>query len=162
MQGQNLLLARRYTERADRAHNGRIVTMRSNLRPLPADLRCKSPAGQRVRRWLRPSRDTAMRYPSGQWFTCWNGEIVRGAFIIDAHDREIIAWCAVVNAGIAGSDLCDMMLTAVEARFCGHRAPHQIEILTPSHRYCVSTAGQWITAHPTLLKTRVSSPASSA
>ncbi len=24
-------------------------------------------------------------------FTCWNGEVVRGAFIIDAHDREIIA-----------------------------------------------------------------------
>lgn len=23
-------------------------------------------------------------------FTCWNGYIVRGAFIIDAHDREVI------------------------------------------------------------------------
>lgn len=25
----------------------------------------------------------------------WNGEIVRMAFIIDAFDREIIAWAAV-------------------------------------------------------------------
>jgi transposase InsO family protein len=55
---------------------------------------------------------------------------VRGAFIIDAHDREIIAWCAIVNAGIAGSDVRDMMLAAVETRFGAHRAPHQIEMLT--------------------------------
>lgn len=67
MQTQNLLLARRYTEREDRAHDGKVVTLRSNLR------RCSD----------------------GFEFTCWNGEIVRGAFIIDAHDREIIAWCAV-------------------------------------------------------------------
>ena len=52
MQAQNLLLARRYSERSDRAHNGKVVTMRSNLRPLSADLLCKSPAGQRVQRRL--------------------------------------------------------------------------------------------------------------
>lgn len=32
MQAQNLLLARHYSERSDRAHNGKIVTIRSNLR----------------------------------------------------------------------------------------------------------------------------------
>jgi hypothetical protein len=32
MQGQNLLLARQYAERSDRAHNGKVVTLRSNLR----------------------------------------------------------------------------------------------------------------------------------
>lgn len=32
MQAPNLLLARPYTERSDRAHNGKIVTQRSNLR----------------------------------------------------------------------------------------------------------------------------------
>lgn len=63
-------------------------------------------------------------------FPCWNGDIVRCAFILDAHDREIIAWCAVVNKGISGSDVCDMMLAAVEARFGGHRAPHQVEMLS--------------------------------
>jgi transposase InsO family protein len=89
MQGQSLLLARHYTERSERTHNGKVVTMRSNLR------------------WCS----------DGFEFTCWNGDIVRGAFIIDAHDREIIAWCAVVNAGISGSDVRDMMLAAVEARF---------------------------------------------
>lgn len=102
MQAQNLLLARPYTERSDRAHNGKIVTLRSNLR------------------WCS----------DGFEFTCWNGDIVRGAFIIDAHDREIISWCAVANMGISGSDVRDMMLAAVEARFCGHRASHQVEMLT--------------------------------
>ena len=52
-------------------------------------------------------------------FTCWNSDVVRGAFIIDAHDREIISWRAVVNAGISGSDIRDMMLEAVERRFGG-------------------------------------------
>ena len=84
MRGQNLLLARRYTERDDRAHDGKVVTMRSNLR------------------WCS----------DGFEFTCWNGDIVRGAFIIDAHDREIIDWCVVANAGISGSDVRDMMLAA--------------------------------------------------
>lgn len=102
MQAQNLLLARPYTERTDRAHNGKVVTLRSNLR------------------WCS----------DGFEFTCWNGDIVRGAFIIDAHDREIISWCAVVNAGISGSDVRDMMLAAVETRFGGHRAPRQIEMLS--------------------------------
>jgi len=55
---------------------------------------------------------------------------VRGAFIIDAHDREIVSWCAVANMGISGSDVRDMMLAAVEARFRGHRAPHQVEMLS--------------------------------
>lgn len=102
MQAQDLLLARPYTERTDRAHSGKVVTLRSNLR------------------WCS----------DGFEFTCWNGDIVRGAFIIDAHDREIISWCAVVNAGISGSDVRDMMLAAVEARFGGYRAPHQVEMLT--------------------------------
>jgi hypothetical protein len=35
--------------------------------------------------------------------------------LIDAVDREIIAWTAVANAGISGSDVRDMMLEAVES-----------------------------------------------
>jgi len=102
MQAQNLLLARRYSERSDRAHNGRVVTMRSNLR------------------WCS----------DGFEFTCWNGDMVRNAVIIDAHDREIISWCAVVNAGISGSDVRDMMLAAVEARLRGYRAPNEVEMFS--------------------------------
>jgi len=89
MRAHALLLARKYEIRPDYGHEGKVVTMRSNLR------------------WCS----------DGFEFHCWNGDVVRGAFIIDAHDREIISWRAVVNAGISGSDVRDMMLEAVERRF---------------------------------------------
>jgi transposase InsO family protein len=41
-----------------------------------------------------------------------------------------IAWRAVANAGISGSDVRDMMLEAVEKRFGAHRAPHPVEKLS--------------------------------
>ncbi len=97
-----MLLARRYTERPEYGHDGVVVAIRSNLR------------------WCS----------DGFEFTCWNSEIVRGAFIIDAHDREIIAWRAVANAGISGSDVRDIMLEAVETRFAGLRATSAIEMLS--------------------------------
>jgi putative transposase len=102
MQAHSLLLARQYTERPEHVHDGKVIVMRSNLR------------------WCS----------DGFEFTCWNGDIVRGAFIIDAHDREIIAWRAVVNAGISGSDIRDIMLEAVERRFGAYRTPWVIEMLS--------------------------------
>jgi transposase InsO family protein len=97
-----LLLARRYTERPDYGHDGVVVAIRSNLR------------------WCS----------DGFEFSCWSGEVIRGAFIIDAHDREIIAWRAVVGAGISGSDVRDMMLEAVERRFGGLHATSPVELLS--------------------------------
>ena len=102
MQANQLLLSRSYTERPDLPHDGKVIVMRSNLR------------------WCS----------DGFEFTCWNGEVIRIAFIIDAHDREIIAWRAVVNGGISGSDIRDMMLEAVEKRCGALRAPETIEMLT--------------------------------
>jgi transposase InsO family protein len=102
MQAHGLLLARKYTKRPEHVHDGKVIVMRSNLR------------------WCS----------DGFEFTCWNGDIIRGAFIIDAHDREIIAWRAVVNAGISGSDIRDIMLEAVERRFGTYRAPAVVEMLT--------------------------------
>jgi putative transposase len=46
------------------------------------------------------------------------------AFIIDAFDREVIAWSAVCGAGISGSDVRYMMLEAVET--CFDRRGHDI------------------------------------
>ena len=102
MQANQLLLSRRYTERPDLPHDGKVIVMRSNLR------------------WCS----------DGFEFTCWNGDVIRIAFIIDAHDREIIAWRGVVNCGISGSDFRDMMLEAVEKRCGTLRAPETIEMLT--------------------------------
>ncbi len=87
--------------RADYGHDGVVGAIRSNLR------------------WCS----------DGFEFTCWNGEVVRGAFIIDAHDREIIAWRAVANAGISGSDVRDIMLEAEET-LRRMRAPVPVEMLS--------------------------------
>ena len=102
MKMHGLLLERHSGDRPGRTHDGKVVVMRSNLR------------------WCS----------DGFEFTCWNGEIVRGAFVIDAHDREIIAWRAVTGGGISGSDVREIMLEAVEARFGTTRAPSPIEWLS--------------------------------
>jgi putative transposase len=101
--GNNAMLLEKHTAvRKGRVHDGKVMVMRSNLR------------------WCS----------DGLEFACWNGELIRLAFIIDAFDREIIAWAAVANAGISGSDVRDMMLEAVEKRFGATRAPHAIEHLS--------------------------------
>ena len=102
MKQHGLLLARYTAERPGRVHDGKVIVMRSNLR------------------WCS----------DGLEFTCWNGEVVRMAFAIDAHDREIIAWRAVAGGGISGDMVRDMMLEAVETRFGALRAPHAIEWLS--------------------------------
>lgn len=99
MSNHAMILEKHTAVRKGRVHDGKVMVMRSNLR------------------WCS----------DGLEFTCWNGEVVRLAFIIDAFDREIISWAAVANAGISGSDVRDMMLKAVEKRFGGTRAPHVIE-----------------------------------
>ena len=63
-------------------------------------------------------------------FACWNGEVVRMAFIIDAFDREIIAFTALSGSGVSGSDIRDLMLGAVETRFRALRAPKPVEHLS--------------------------------
>jgi transposase InsO family protein len=63
-------------------------------------------------------------------FACGNVEIVRVGFVIDAHDREIIAWRRVADGGISGSDVHDMMLECVEKRFATIPAPHPVEWLS--------------------------------
>lgn len=63
-------------------------------------------------------------------FTCWNGEVIWAAFVIDACDREVIAWTAVANAGVSGSDIRDMMLEVVKKWFGDIRAPLPLEWLS--------------------------------
>ena len=102
MKIHGLLLQRHSGNRPGRVHDGKVEVMRSNLR------------------WCSDAFE----------ITCWNGDIVRVAFVIDAHDREAIAWCAVAGAGISGSDIRDLMLEAVEKRFKLLRAPAPVEWLS--------------------------------
>ena len=101
MKCNSLLLERSGLPRSERVHDGKVVMLRSNLR------------------WCS----------DGLEFACWNGDIIRAAFLIDAHDREVIAWRAVSGVGISGSDIRDMLLEAVERRFGACRVPEVIEVL---------------------------------
>ena len=123
MKDHNLLLSGKYTERPAHVHD-EGHRMRSNLRPLPAELRCTSPAGQRV---------------LGRVQVHLLERRHRGAFIIDAHDREFIARRAVVTAGISGSVIRDIMPEAVERRFGTCRAPSVIEMLSVNGSPCIAT-----------------------
>ena len=60
----------------------------------------------------------------GLEFTCWNGEVVRLAFALDCHDREVISWVAT-TAGISGEMIRDMMVDCVEKRFGAMRGDCQ-------------------------------------
>jgi putative transposase len=100
MKKHGLLLARHTGRRRPRAHDGRIVTLRSNVR------------------WCS----------GGLEFTCWSGEVVRVAFALDCHDREVIGWVAT-TAGISGEMIRDLMVERVETRFAAPRAPHSVQWL---------------------------------
>jgi putative transposase len=102
MKRQGLLLQRHSGRRKGRLHDGKVVVMRSNLR------------------WCSDVFE----------ITCWNGDIVRIVFVIDAHDREVLAWHAAAGTGISGSMVRDLMLKAVELRFGTVQAPHAVEWLS--------------------------------
>ncbi len=99
---QGWLLERWTANRPGRVHDGKVIVMRSNLR------------------WCSDAFEIA----------CWNTEVVRVVFLIDAFDREIIGWDGVANQGVSGSMVRDLMLQAVEQRFNALQAPHTVEFLS--------------------------------
>jgi putative transposase len=101
MKKHGLLLARHTGRRRPREHDGQVATIRSNIR------------------WCSDALE----------FTCWNGEIVRIAFALDCHDREVIGWTATI-AGISGEMIRDMMVHCVEKRFGTLPAPHRVQWLS--------------------------------
>ena len=101
MLNAGLLLQRHTGLRKGRVHDGVVKTLRSNTR------------------WCSDGFEIA----------CWNGEVVRVAFIEDTCDREIITWAASTR-GFSGEMIRDMLLIAVEKRFGSYRAPHRVECLS--------------------------------
>jgi transposase InsO family protein len=100
MNKHGLLLARHAGRRRLCEHDGKVVTLRSNIR------------------WCSDTLE----------FTCWNGEVVRVAFALDCHDREVLGWIAT-TAGISGEMIRDLMVGCVESRFAAPRAPHPVQWL---------------------------------
>ena len=101
MSQNGLLQARQPQKRSDRPHDGKVITLKSNLR------------------WTS----------DGFEIPCWNRAVVRVTFVIDTCDREIIAWGATTG-GFDGETVRDLMLLCVERRFGSHRTPHAVEWVT--------------------------------
>ncbi|MCA3357643.1 MAG: IS3 family transposase [Roseomonas sp.] len=102
MRLSSMLLRPHTGRRPIRAHEGNVIAAASN------------------QRWAS----------DGLEIPCWNGEVVRIAFAIDTHDREIITWVATHGGGISGEMIRDMMLDCVERRFNALRAPFPVQWLT--------------------------------
>jgi putative transposase len=88
MMKENNLLLQRNEPRLKRVHEGKIITLHSNIRW------CSDMLGIR----------------------CWNGQLVNVAFVMDCHDREIISFVAT-SGGIDGEMIRDMVYHAKEKRF---------------------------------------------
>ena len=100
MKREKLLLPK-YGLKPVRAHDGKIITLASDLR------------------WCSDSFE----------IRCWNGERVHVAFALDCCDREAIAWVAA-DHHLDGTDIRDLMAQAVEARFKATHAAHPVEWLS--------------------------------
>ena len=99
MKNNNLLL-QRYAPRPTRVHDGKVATLKSNLR------------------WC----SDAFR------IQCDNGEHVEVVFAMDCHDREVISW-ACSTRGIDGGLVRDLMVDCVDDRF-GGALPHRVQWLS--------------------------------
>jgi putative transposase len=95
------LLLPKFSGRKVRVHDGKVATLKS-------DLRFCSDAFE-VR--------------------CLNGEKVHVAFVLDCCDREAITYVAEARP-LVGSDVRDMMAGAVDKRFGATRCPHPVEWLS--------------------------------
>lgn len=102
MRQAGLLLAR-YTGKSPRTHEGKVITLRSDMR------------------WCSDSFE----------IRCWSGERVQVAFSLDCCDREVMSFVAT-TAAITGEMIRDLMAESVEQRFGSGttRLPHPIEWLS--------------------------------
>lgn len=134
MRNAGLTLERHTARRPGRTHDGVVVALRSNVR------------------WCSDAFEIRAR----------NGDVVRIVFVIDACDREIIAWTAVAHGGISGEMVRDLMVVAVERRFGRARTPHPVEWLSDNGSAYVAreTADMARALGLTLLFTPVRSPES--
>ena len=96
------LLLQRHTGKSTRTHDGKIITLKPNLR------------------WCS---DTLM-------IRCWNGEKVEVGFALDCCDREAMSWVATTSS-VTGEMIRDLMVEAVENRFGTiEKLPHPVQWLT--------------------------------
>lgn len=95
------LLLDRFAPKPERPHDGKVITLKSDLR------------------WCT---DAFM-------IRCWSGEAIHVAFSLDCCDREAISFVAA-DTHLNGEDIRDLIAASVEQRFGGIKAPHPVEWLS--------------------------------
>lgn len=97
---ENNLLLQKFGPKPVRVHDGKVETLKSNVR------------------WC----SDAFR------IQCWNGEHLEVAFSLDCHDREIISWVTSTR-GIDGELIRDLMTETIDLRFNG-KVPYKVQWLS--------------------------------
>ena len=100
MRARNLLL-RRHNERPTKTHDGKSITLKSDLR------------------WCSDALE----------FRCGNGDKVYVVFSLDCCDRETIRGVAKTPS-FDGQDIRDLMAPSIEERFDATTTPHKIQWLS--------------------------------
>lgn len=96
------LLRQKSKLKPTRTHNGKIMTLASNMR------------------WCSDHFD----------IRCWNGDDVRVAFSLDTHDREVMAYRATTE-GVTSILIQDLVAETVDYRFGNvTKLPHRIQWLS--------------------------------
>jgi len=95
------MLLQRYGPKPNLLHDGKIITLASDMR------------------WCSDMFE----------IQCWNGEKVHVAFSLDCCDREAIGWVAG-NRHLDGTDVRDLIALSVDARFKSTRTARDVEWLT--------------------------------
>jgi putative transposase len=97
------LLLQRFTGKSTRTHNGKIITLKSNMR------------------WCSDSFE----------IRCWDGQRLQVAFALDCCDREVMSWVAT-TAAITGEMVRDLMAESIETRFgaAARQTPHPVQWLS--------------------------------
>lgn len=105
---ENGLLHRKHPRRPTETHDGKVATLKSDVRWCSDVFRLQ----------------------------CSNGEHVEVLFALDCCDREIISWLCTTG-GINSSCVQDLVVDCVSARF-GNSLPHRIQWLTDNGSCYVS------------------------
>jgi len=121
MKKYDLLLQPSGITRRPRLHDGKVSVISSNVR------------------WCSDALE----------LSCRNGDVITVTFVIDAYDREVMAYEAHLGRGVTSRTVQDLLVRSVEARFGDIKAPHAVEFLTDNGscyaaketRICASALG---------------------
>ncbi len=92
---------------------------------------------------------------------CWNGEVVHMAFVLDCHDREVLAHVAAARPLLA-TDIQELMRRAVAHRFRVLRPREPVQWLSDNGSIYTALATEWVAEqlHLEPITTPASSPES--